>query len=432
MTHHTRVAAAETLTGENLVDLRREHLGVCCKELRNSLRPRGGKHTARRGRNPDVGRAASADPLADRCGVIAEESGRVFDRHALCSQSNNLLVFVFRHHQAATTPGWHSAVRSQGARREEGCCARAEQDFVLACFPRRLPAALSIFGARGSREDRPLYGATSFPDEGDAWTLAGGTSRATRISLIICVTFMIPAKNRVEFRTLCQLFDVRQLARHSGPRWPETSRCPNVEGDHVPRNSNRGMVETQDGRSRSVKSESDVALVIAITRGHRDALAEMYERHGPRAFGLALHLCGDKLAREIVQQVFLEIWTEPQLYNPEQGSLETFLLTQIHRRSVDRLRSGGVRRTRETAVVESEATALAPTVGDKVRGLLSTLPQGQCDAIILAYFRGHTYRDVADLLGEPEATIKTRIRTGLARLRLALCDEEHQSAESFI
>ena len=185
---------------------------------------------------------------------------------------------------------------------------------------------------------------------------------------------------------------------------------------------------------------SDVALVVAVSRGHRDALAEIYKRHGAKAYGLALRLCRDDRAKEVVQQVFLEMWARPHLYNPDRGSLETYLLTQVHGRSVDRLRSDGARRARETAsglvretlAIDIESTAVSRSAGDNVRGLLSALPDGQRDAIVLAYFNGYTYRDVADLLGEPEGTIKSRIRAGLARLRLALCDEGYQSAGSLI
>ena len=185
---------------------------------------------------------------------------------------------------------------------------------------------------------------------------------------------------------------------------------------------------------------SDVALVVAVSRGHRDALAEIYKRHGGKAYGLALRMCRDDRAKEVVQQVFLEMWAKPHLYNPDRGSLGTYLLAQVHGRSVDRLRSDGARQARETAsvlvretsAIDIESTVVSRSVGDKVRDLLSALPDGQRDAIVLAYFNGYTYRDVADFLGEPEGTIKSRIRAGLARLRLALCDEGYHSAGSLI
>jgi RNA polymerase sigma-70 factor (ECF subfamily) len=155
---------------------------------------------------------------------------------------------------------------------------------------------------------------------------------------------------------------------------------------------------------------SDVALVVAMARGHRDALAEAYRRHAPQVYGLARRICSEDRAEEVVQQVFLEMWEKPHRYNPDRGSLRTFLLTQAHGRSIDRIRSDGAWRGRETAW-----------------RLLSALPDGQRDAIVLAYCEGYTYVDVAELLGEPEVTVKSRIRAGLAGLRLALSDEGPQS-----
>lgn len=133
------------------------------------------------------------------------------------------------------------------------------------------------------------------------------------------------------------------------------------------------------------------------------------------------------------------MWEKPHRYNPDRGSLGTFLLTQVYGRSVDRLRSDGARQGREAAcppvretggVVDIETTVLTRSTCDKVWQLIGGLPDGQRDAIVLAYFKGYTYRDVADLLGEPEGTIKSRIRTGLAHLRLALCNEGYESAAS--
>lgn len=179
-------------------------------------------------------------------------------------------------------------------------------------------------------------------------------------------------------------------------------------------NSRRVKSDRKGGASdgRYVDDISDVALVVAITRGDRDGLAEIYRRHGPECYGLAQRVCGHDRAKEVVQQVFLEVWEKPPRYNPDRGSLRTFLLTQVYGRSIDRFRSDGARHSAD----------------DKVWLLLNALPEGQRDAIVLAHFEGCTYRDVADLLGEPEGTIKSGIRAGLAGLRLALSDESDQMA----
>jgi RNA polymerase sigma-70 factor (ECF subfamily) len=171
---------------------------------------------------------------------------------------------------------------------------------------------------------------------------------------------------------------------------------------------------------------SDAALVVAIGRWRQDALAEAYRRHGGAVFGLAQRVVGDRtLAEEVVQEVFLRLWNKPDRFDPERGSLRSFLLAQCHGRSVDLIRSESARRTREQREhreraeagydLEHEVWDLA--VGEQVREALAQLPIDERRAIELAYFGGHSYREVAELLGQPEGTVKSRIRSGLHRLR---------------
>lgn len=174
---------------------------------------------------------------------------------------------------------------------------------------------------------------------------------------------------------------------------------------------------------------SDAALVLAIARYHQEALAEAYRRHAGAVFGLARRLLGDQaLAEEIVQEVFLRLWNDPDRFDPLRGSLRSYLLAHTHGRAVDALRSEGSRRAREerdarrTAEggydVEHEVWDLA--TADQVRRSMRRLPDGERVAIEMAYFGGYTYREVAGRLGEPEGTIKSRIRSGLKRLRSEL------------
>lgn len=178
-----------------------------------------------------------------------------------------------------------------------------------------------------------------------------------------------------------------------------------------------------------LSSASDAALVVGMARYQQDALAEAYRRHAGAVFGLAKRLLGAAAqAEEVVQEVFLRLWNQPDRYDPDRGSLRSFLLAQTHGRAVDLLRSEQARRRREerdavTAVpvehdLDRELWDLA--LADQVRAALQRLGPGEREAIELAYFGGRTYREVAETLGEPEGTIKSRIRAGLRRLRTEL------------
>lgn len=180
-----------------------------------------------------------------------------------------------------------------------------------------------------------------------------------------------------------------------------------------------------------VREMSDAGLVMAISRYHQDALAEAYRRHAGAVFGLARRLLADgALAEEIVQEVFLRLWNDPDRFDPGRGSLRSYLLAQCHGRSVDLLRSETSRRRREendlrrTAEggydLEREVWDLA--LADHVRDALDKLPPAEREAIRLAYLGGHTYREVAVMLDEPEGTVKSRIRSGLKRLRVDLVE----------
>ncbi|MGH9093579.1 MAG: sigma-70 family RNA polymerase sigma factor [Acidimicrobiales bacterium] len=176
---------------------------------------------------------------------------------------------------------------------------------------------------------------------------------------------------------------------------------------------------------------SDGALVVSIGRWHQDALAEAYRRHAGSVFGLARRVLADAgRAEEIVPEVFLRLWNEPERFDPDRGSLRSFLLAQTHGRAVDLLRSDTSRRQREERDARASAEAgydlehevwdLA--VADTVREALAELPSEERRAIQLAYFGGHTYREVATMIGAPEGTVKSRIRAGLKRLRGVLGD----------
>jgi RNA polymerase sigma-70 factor, ECF subfamily len=178
---------------------------------------------------------------------------------------------------------------------------------------------------------------------------------------------------------------------------------------------------------KQVLSEmSDGALAVAIGRFQQDALAEAYRRHAGAVFGLARRLLTDHArAEEIVQEVFVRLWNEPNRFDPERGTMRSFLLANAHGRAVDLIRSEASRRRREERESAQTADAgydIAREVWDlalagHVRDALEVLEDGERSAIELAYFGGLTYREAAAQLGEAEGTVKSRIRSGLKKLR---------------
>ena len=182
---------------------------------------------------------------------------------------------------------------------------------------------------------------------------------------------------------------------------------------------------------RDVEEVSDARLVTSIARYNEVALAEVYRRHGRAVYGLARRVLQDAgEAEDVTQEVFLRLWREPDRFDPGRGSLRSFLLAQAHGRAVDAVRSSSSRRSRESR--EAARTARAEydmqhevwdlALADQVAQAMGELSEDERRAIQLAYFDGHTYREVARVLEQPEGTVKSRIRSGLRRLRDALAD----------
>jgi RNA polymerase sigma factor (sigma-70 family) len=183
--------------------------------------------------------------------------------------------------------------------------------------------------------------------------------------------------------------------------------------------------------SRDLVHLSDEALVALVARGEEDALAALYDRFGRTAYGLALRVVRDaELAEDVVQEAFLSLWRTAGRFVPERARAGTWLLTLVHRRAVDlvrreeRRRADPIESAPEAADAAAEEAPWLRLERERVRAALASLPDAQREAIELAYYGGFTQAELADRLGQPLGTIKSRMFAGLARLGELLRDNE--------
>ncbi|HEY0521146.1 MAG TPA: sigma-70 family RNA polymerase sigma factor [Ilumatobacteraceae bacterium] len=175
---------------------------------------------------------------------------------------------------------------------------------------------------------------------------------------------------------------------------------------------------------------SDASLLKRIEVGDDRALQMVYERYSPLVYGLARRVTASTAhAEEITQEVFVYLWQNPDRFDPERGTLRAFLGALAHRRAVDEVRRNARRAAREHRVGEDVSAPDAADIGndvertqtaERVRAAVSSLPEQQREAVLLAYFGGCTFRQVAEKLGIPEGTAKSRLRLGLGKLALLL------------
>lgn len=171
-------------------------------------------------------------------------------------------------------------------------------------------------------------------------------------------------------------------------------------------------------------------LLMAAARGDQAAFGRLYESTAGLVYGLVRRVVRDPAqSEEVAQEVFTEAWRTAARFDTERGTAQTWLLTMAHRRAIDRVRSEQSSRDRTDLVAHREHTRGFDEVFEQVetrlehqqiRDALAVLTELQREAVELAYFKGYTYREVADLLDTPLGTIKTRMRDGLIRLRDAL------------
>ncbi|MFD8935339.1 ECF RNA polymerase sigma factor SigK [Streptomyces sp. NPDC059578] len=175
-------------------------------------------------------------------------------------------------------------------------------------------------------------------------------------------------------------------------------------------------------------SRADLAELMAeVARGDRQAFSGLYDALAPLVFGIVLKVVRDRAqSEEVTQEVMIDLWRQAARYRPASGSVTTWTATIAHRRAVDRVRAAQAATDRERAraarehqspfdeVVEQVETRLE---SEQVRRCLNGLTELQRESVTLAYYRGLTYREVAQTLRTPLPTVKTRMRDGLVRLR---------------
>jgi RNA polymerase sigma-70 factor (ECF subfamily) len=168
----------------------------------------------------------------------------------------------------------------------------------------------------------------------------------------------------------------------------------------------------------------DLRLRDALAGGCQQALAEAYDTYAPAVYGLALRITNDRgTAEDIAQEVFVELWQRPERYDPRRARLRTWLCMIARRRAIDWLRRRGTQdhylpmlAQPDTAPMDVAEDVLTASLLKQVRAAVNDLPVLYRQVIVLAYYDGLTYREVAKALDIPEGTAKTRLRAGLRRI----------------
>jgi RNA polymerase sigma-70 factor (ECF subfamily) len=171
-------------------------------------------------------------------------------------------------------------------------------------------------------------------------------------------------------------------------------------------------------------------LLARVANGDQEAFATFYDLTSRTVFGIVLGVLRDRAqSEEVTQEIYVEAWRQAPRFDSGQGSPHSWLNTIAHRRAVDRVRSAERSHQREQRHAESAGEPIAPDTsdivianveGERVRQALETLPEAQRTAVRLAYYEGQSHRDIAETLGIPLGTVKTRIRDAMKRLRSQL------------
>lgn len=182
-------------------------------------------------------------------------------------------------------------------------------------------------------------------------------------------------------------------------------------------------------RAPRIEALSDEDLITKVLDGDPRAFEAIYDRHSRVAFSLALRMLGDRHgAEDLVQDAFLAVWRGADRYSPGLGSVRNWILSILHHRGIDRLRSSAATMRRDQALRSEYISggggfdhpmdrAVDSAMTDALRRGLHDLPADQAEALRLAYFGGFTHHEIAEMLSVPLGTVKGRLRLGLERLR---------------
>jgi len=186
--------------------------------------------------------------------------------------------------------------------------------------------------------------------------------------------------------------------------------------------------------SANIREQERLALIRRIANGDQGALAELYDATSRQVYGLALRILSDPgAAEEVTLEVFTQVWNRANSFDLSRGTPSAWLCTMARSRAIDRFRSGAqdrkraepletVSATASSATEDPEASAADSERRVRVRAALDSLPPEQREAIELAYFGGYSHSEIAEQLGHPLGTVKTRIRLAMVRLRETLID----------
>ena len=183
-----------------------------------------------------------------------------------------------------------------------------------------------------------------------------------------------------------------------------------------------------------LREMDDADVIREAARGEIQALATLYDRHAGLLLAMANRILGDKaLAEDLVQDVFMEVWRRAHAFDPSRGSVRTWLLVRLRSRAVDRLRSAQHRR--EVAVDDVAPREPSPTAEDPeldpdralVRKAIAELPEDQRLVIELSYFHGLSSSEIAERMGSPLGTVKSRTAAALTKLRAAMVAAEQRT-----